>query len=124
MNRASAGFGLLEMLAALVVLALGCTVLMVAFGQAARTLEQVRASDRLSLVARSVMDAQRDQALQPGERTGVEAGVQWRLRVSREPASATLLPLFHLELRVAEGGRTLRLSTLVVQTQPRLAAQQ
>lgn len=123
MKRARAGFGLLEMLAALAVFAVGCTVLLVAFGQAARTLEQVRANDHLSLVARSLFDAQRDQPLQVGDRLGAEAGVQWHLRISREPGPANLLPLLRLDLTVREGRRSLRLSTLALQGPLALEAQ-
>ncbi|OCR22097.1 hypothetical protein AFK24_26320 [Pseudomonas syringae] len=122
MKRASAGFGLLEMIAALVVLALGSTVLLIAFGQAAHTLEQVRSSDRLSLAARTLIDDQRDQPLQVGERSGTEHGVQWLLQVTREPGPASALPLLRLQLTVAQGGRELRLSTLAVQSAPALSA--
>jgi len=121
MKRAG-GFGLVEMLAALAVFALGCTVLLVAFGQAARTLEQVRASDRLSLAARSLMDEQRGQRLQAGERNGRDGALRWRLRVTREPGPATLLPLWRLDLDVREGRRRLRVSTLAVQARPALDA--
>ncbi|WP_434681602.1 type II secretion system protein [Pseudomonas sp. R1-18] len=121
MKRVAGGFGLLEMLAALAIFALGCTVLLVAFGQAARTLEQVRAGDRLSLAIRTVLDEQREQPLQVGVRQGVEGGVDWQVRVSREPGPAALLPLFRVQLTVGEAGRELRVSTLVVQSQPKLA---
>jgi general secretion pathway protein I len=116
MKHAIAGFGLLEMIAALVVLALGSTVLLVAFGQAARTLEQVGANDRLSLAARTLIDNHRDQPLQVGERFGTEHGVQWHLRVTREPGPAAALPLLRLRLTVAQGSRELSLSTLAVQS--------
>lgn len=121
MKCVAGGFGLLEMLAALAIFALGCTVLLVAFGQAARTLEQVRAGDRLSLAIRTVLDEQREQPLQVGVRQGVEGGVDWQVRVSREPGPAALLPLFRVQLTVSEAGRELRVSTLVVQSQPKLA---
>lgn len=117
------GFGLLEMLAALAVFALGCTVLLVAFGQAARTLEQVRASDHLSLVARSLIDARRDQRWLPGDTQGSTDGVQWRLHVSLQPGAASVLPLLRIDLHVREGSRSLRLSTLAVQAQADLDAQ-
>ncbi|WP_426119035.1 type IV pilus modification PilV family protein [Pseudomonas sp. DSP3-2-2] len=122
MKHTSAGFGLLEMIAALVVLALGCTVLLVAFGQAARTLEQVWASDRLSLAARTLIDDQRDQPLQVGERSGIEHGVKWHLQVTRESGPAAALPLLRLQLTVAQAGRELRLSTLAVQSSPALSS--
>ena len=122
MKRAGSGFTLLEMLAALALFALGCTVLLVAFGQAARTLEQVRGNDHLSLVARSLIDARRGQPWQVGEQQGVEAGVAWRLRISREAGAANLLPLLRIDLQVREGARSLHLSTLAVQGQPPLAA--
>ena len=48
------GFTLLEMLAALAVLAVCSTVLVAAFGQSARALQQAQRSDRLSLTARSL----------------------------------------------------------------------
>lgn len=120
--RSSAGFTLLEMLAALAIFALGCSVLLVAFGQAARTLEQVRASDHLSLMARSLIDEQRDQPLQAGERHGVNGAVRWRLLIRNEPSSGASLPMYRLDLQVREGHRALRLSTLVVQSRPVLEA--
>jgi general secretion pathway protein I len=45
------GFTLLEMLAALMLMAICSTVLLVAFGQSARSLSQVNHSDRLTHVA-------------------------------------------------------------------------
>jgi general secretion pathway protein I len=119
MKRPASGFGLLEMLAALAIFAMGCTVLLVAFGQAARTLDQIRAGDRLSLAIRTVLDEQREQPLQLGVRQGVEGGVDWQVRISREPGSPALLPLFRIQLTVGEAGRELRVSTLVVQSLPK-----
>ncbi len=52
------GFTLLEMLAALTLMAICSTVLLVAFGQSARSLLQVAHSDRLTHAAVSVMDEQ------------------------------------------------------------------
>lgn len=122
MKGVDRGFTLVEMLAALAVFGLGCAVLLVAFGQAARTLAQVRTSDHLSLVARSLIDNQRDQSWAVGEREGTQDGVYWRLRIGREPGGANLLPLLRLDLDVREGNRNLRLSTLAVQGRPPLEA--
>lgn len=118
MKTAGSGFALVEMLAALVVCALGCTVMLMAFGQAAQTLAQVRASDRLSLAARSVMEEQRDQLFTAGERRGMNGTVHWRMQIAPQPGPAGPMMLWRLDLRVHEGANTLRLSTLVVQSRP------
>ena len=60
-----AGFTLLEMLAALVVMALCSSVLLMAFGQSARSVQQVDRVDRFTQTARSVLDDQAAGALQP-----------------------------------------------------------
>jgi general secretion pathway protein I len=117
-NSRQRGFGLLEMLAALAVFGLACTILLVAFGQAARTLEQVRASDRLSLQLRSRIDELRDRPLEPGTTRGVEGGMAWHIQVTREPGPASALPLYRLQVTVNEAGRELRAATWVVQSPP------
>ncbi len=109
------GFTLLEMLAALTVLALCSAVLLVAFGQAARSLKQVQASDRLSAAARSILDEEADGPLQPGSRDGTWAGgIRWHLDIRGLPVAANRLRLFHLDVRVHEGQRQARFGTLKV----------
>ncbi|WP_268796941.1 type II secretion system protein [Pseudomonas huanghezhanensis] len=108
-----AGFTLLEMLAALVVMAVCSSVVLVAFGQSARSLQQVERSDRLSLAARSVLDDQDIGILQSGRREGVLDGdIHWTLAVSEQAAKAGQPRLMRLDLTVSEGRRRAQFSTL------------
>ncbi len=106
------GFTLLEMLAALTVLALCVTVLLGAFGQSARALQQARHSDRLNLATRSLMEELGDGALQPGSTTGNWDGLPWTLDVQDQPVPPGAVRLLRLTLTVREGPRTARFSTL------------
>lgn len=116
MNRWRRGFGLVEMLAALAVFGVASAVLLVAFGQAARTLEQVRINDRLSLSLRTLFDEQRDRPLAVGVTQGMNGAIAWRSHVTREAAPAQTLPMFRLQISVSQGGRELSGATLVVQS--------
>lgn len=108
-----AGFTLLEMLAALTVLALCCTVLLTAFGQSARALQQVQGSDHLSLTARSLMDELAEGRLTAGDTSGVYGGNSaWQMRVSLVPQANPRLALYRLDLHLSAGRRQLHLSTL------------
>jgi general secretion pathway protein I len=101
------------MLAALTVLALCCTVLLTAFGQSARALQQVQGSDRLSLTARSLMDELAEGRLTAGDSNGVYgANSHWQMQVSLVPQANPRLALYRLDLHLAEGRRQLHLSTL------------
>jgi general secretion pathway protein I len=106
------GFTLLEMLAALTVLALCVTVLLGAFGQSARALQQARHSDRLNLAARSLMEELGEGALQPGSTTGNWDGLPWTLDVQDQPVPPGAVRLLRLTLTVREGSRTVGFSTL------------
>jgi general secretion pathway protein I len=110
------GFTLLEMLAALAVLALCSSVLVVAFGNGARTLQQVQRSDRLSLVARSLIDDANDRALQVGRSDGEWSGVHWQMDVSLVPGAAGAANAYRLDLHVSDGARQARYSTLQVRS--------
>jgi general secretion pathway protein I len=113
MHAPQAGFTLLEMLAAITVLALCCTVLLTAFGQSAHALQHVQVSDRLSLTARSLMDELAEEPLTAGDSNGVYgAETHWRMQVSLLPQANTRLTLYRLDLHLSEGRRTLHLSTL------------
>lgn len=108
-----AGFTLLEMLAALVVMALCSGVLLMAFGQSARSLQQVDRTDRLSQAARSVLDDQAVGVLQTGQSSGVMDGdIQWAMGVSALPGRAGQPRLLRVELTVSEGRRQAHFSTL------------
>lgn len=119
-----AGFTLLEMLAALVVMALCSGVLLMAFGQSARSLQQVDRADRLSQVARSVLDDQAVGVLQPGQSSGVlDNSIQWAMSVSALPTAAGQPRLLRVELTVSEGRRKARFSTLRLVSPSRAGAQ-
>jgi general secretion pathway protein I len=112
-RNGQAGFTLLEMLAALVVMALCSGVLLMAFGQSARSLQQVDRADRLSQAARSVLDDQAVGVLQPGQSSGVlDNSIQWAMSVSALPTAAGQPRLLRVELTVSEGRRQARFSTL------------
>jgi general secretion pathway protein I len=107
------GFTLLEMLAALVIMALCSGVLLLAFGQSARALQQVDRADRLSQAARSVLDEQAVGVLQPGQSNGVvDGGIEWAMNVAPLPAASGQPRLLRIELAVREGGHQARFSTL------------
>lgn len=110
------GFTLLEMLAALAVLAVCSSVLVVAFGQSARALQQAQRSDRLSLAARSLMDEASAGQLQAGHTAGDWSGVKWQLDVSNLPAGNSPARAWRMELKVSDGSRQARFSTLQVRS--------
>jgi general secretion pathway protein I len=110
------GFTLLEMLAALTVLALCAAAVAGGLAQSARALQQSQRSDRLSMAARSLLDELGEGPLQPGQQQGVWDGVQWTLQVRREP-TAPGPALYRLDLSVAAGGRRQTFSTLQVRAQ-------
>ncbi|MEN5028925.1 type II secretion system protein [Pseudomonas sp. Ps21-P2] len=123
-RNGQAGFTLLEMLAALVVMALCSGVLLMAFGQSARSLQQVDRADRLSQVARSVLDDQAVGVLQPGQSSGVmDNSIQWAMSVSALPTAAGQPRLLRVELTVSEGRREARFSTLRLVSPSRAGAQ-
>jgi general secretion pathway protein I len=115
MTRPQRGFTLLEMLAALAVLALCATVSLGAFGQSARALQQSARSDHLNQAARSLMDELDSAPLVQGHRQGHWDDVQWTLDVAPEPSVAGAAQLLRVDLRLTTDGRELRLSTQRVQ---------
>lgn len=107
-----AGFTLLEMLAALVLMAICSTVLLVAFGQSARSLAQVNHSDRLTHAALSVLDQEASGALVSGVRQGHLENIHWQLNIAQQPTRLGQPRLFRLDLTVSEGPRQAHFSTL------------
>ena len=119
-----AGFTLLEMLAALVVMALCSGVLLMAFGQSARSLQQVDRADRLSQAARSVLDDQAVGALQPGQSSGVMGdGIQWAMSVWALPTNAGQPRMLRVNMIVSEGRRQASFSTLRLVSPAKAGAQ-
>jgi len=115
MTSTQRGFTLLEMLAALAVLALCASVLLAAFGQSARALQQSARSDRLSQAARSLMDELDSSPLVPGRRQGRWDEVQWTLEVTPEPSLAGAARLLRVDVLLKSDGRETRFSTQRVQ---------
>ncbi|WP_426132822.1 prepilin-type N-terminal cleavage/methylation domain-containing protein [Pseudomonas sp. PWP3-1b2] len=111
MKRQS-GFTLLEMLAALMLMAMCSTVLLVAFGQSARSLLQVNHSDRLTHAALSVMDQEGTGPLTNEVRQGNLDGIRWQLNIAQQPTRMGQPRLFRLDLNVSEGPRQAHFSTL------------
>ena len=112
-RNAQTGFTLLEILAALTVMAVCSSVLLVAFGQSARSLQQVSRSDRLSHAARTVFDQEAAGPLHSGTRNGVLDGdINWQLEISQQPTNAGQARLFRLDLTVSEARRKATFSTL------------
>ncbi|MFJ4143857.1 type II secretion system protein [Pseudomonas sp. NPDC089734] len=112
MKNAQSGFTLLEMLAALTVMALCSSVLLVAFGQSARSLQQVSRSDRLSHAARTILDQESVGPLENGSRQGVLAGIDWTLNIRQVPGRTAQARLFRLDLTLQENRRSVQFSTL------------
>ncbi|WP_426178165.1 type II secretion system protein [Pseudomonas sp. TWRC1-2] len=101
------GFTLLEMLAALTLMAVCGTVLLVAFGQSARSLSKVAHSDRLTHAALTVLDQEAAGPLAEGVSEGDLQGIHWQLTQTRQQPH-----LFRLDLTVSEGPHQARFSTL------------
>ena len=107
------GFTLLEMLAALTVMAVCSSVLLVAFGQSARSLQQVSRTDRLTHAARTIMDQEASGPLQSGTKQGVLAGdIDWQLDVQQQATPLGQPRMFRLDLTVSEDKRKAHFSTL------------
>ncbi|MEE4813484.1 type II secretion system protein [Pseudomonas alliivorans] len=110
------GFTMLEMLAALTLMALCSTVLLVALGQSARSLSKVSQSDRLTHAAMSVMDEHTSEPLTPGHQQGsLGEGIEWQLNVARQPTHPGQPRMFRLDLIVTQAQREARFSTLKLQ---------
>ncbi|MCD5974389.1 type II secretion system protein [Pseudomonas quasicaspiana] len=107
------GFTLLEMLAALTVMAVCSSVLLVAFGQSARSLQQVSQSDRLTHAARTILDQEAAGPLESGTRQGVLAGdISWQLDIQQMPGRNGQARMFRLDLDVREHQRRAQFSTI------------
>ena len=105
--KRQAGFTLLEMLAALTLMAVCSTALLVGFGQSARSLSQVAHSDRLTHAALTVLDQETAGPLTEGDSQGNLDGVHWQLTRTRQQPH-----VFRLDLSVSEGVHHARFSTL------------
>ena len=109
--RRTAGFTLLEMLAAITVLVVGASIVLGAFAQSSRSLRQVERTDRHAAVARSLIDDFDLGALQLGQRHGNWQGLDWTLQISLDQALPGVA-LYRLDLALSEGQHTSHYSTL------------
>jgi general secretion pathway protein I len=106
------GFTLLEMLAALTVMAVCSSVLLVAFGQSPRSLQQASRSDRLTQAARTILDQEAIGPLETGTRQGTLSGIKWTLEIQQLPGNNAKTRMFRLDLSVSEHQRRAQFSTL------------
>ncbi|QVL18972.1 type II secretion system protein [Pseudomonas qingdaonensis] len=113
-NRRQGGFTLLEMLAAIVLLALGLTVLMSALRDAARDQLVGETKVGMAQVARSLMAEHSLQILQPGFEAGERDGIHWRFECTLRD-SLPGIGLYHLALTLRQGQREERFTTLRLQ---------
>lgn len=113
-TRRQSGFTLLEMLAAMVLLALGLTVLMSALGDVARDQVQGEARSDMAQIARSLMAERSLQTLQPGTQEGERDGLHWRFECTLRD-SLQGIDLYHLALTLRKGAREQRFTTLRLQ---------
>lgn len=114
MNRQrQSGFTLLELLAALLVMAVCSSVVLVALGQSVHTLRRVKYSDRLSFATRSLFDDLDSRTLQVGRTEGVLDGdIHWTLLVSEQAGQRGKPRLMRLDVTISEGNRYAEFSTL------------
>lgn len=114
-RRGQRGFTLLEMVAALALLALTFLVVMGGIGQATHALLLDQRATRLALAAQTVLDASLANPLQPGRQRGqLEDGVGWQLDIAQVGGHAKAR-LLRLELTLELSGHVERFSTLRVQ---------
>lgn len=109
------GFTLLEMLAALAVLAMCGGVLLAAFAESTRALGQSSKSDMLEQAARSLMDDLTAKQLVVGQREGQWDGMQWEAKIIEVPSPPGSVQLFKIELMVRSKGSQADFSTVRAQ---------
>ncbi|MFJ4064448.1 prepilin-type N-terminal cleavage/methylation domain-containing protein [Pseudomonas sp. NPDC089996] len=115
MNR-QCGFTLLEMLAAIALLVIAASILLGAFAQSGRSLQQVARADRHNSVVRSLIDDVDLGTLEPGRQRGRWQGLAWTLDVSPAAVAPGRVTLFRLDLTLGEGRHASRYSTLRART--------
>ncbi|PYB80999.1 general secretion pathway protein GspI [Pseudomonas sp. LB-090624] len=115
MNR-QRGFTLLEMLAAIALLVIAASVLLGAFAQSGRSLQQVARADRQHSAARSLIDDIDLGTLEPGQQRGRWHGLPWTVDVSLAAVPPGRVTLYRLDLTVGEGRYASHYSTLRART--------
>lgn len=120
-KRRQGGFTLLEMLAAIALLALGLAVLMSALSDTARDQRRGEAKSVMAQAARSLMAERSLHVLQPGIQEGERDGIHWRFDCTLRD-SLPGVGLFHLALTLRQGQREERFTTLHLQRMAQVAA--
>ncbi|WP_213881933.1 type II secretion system protein [Pseudomonas sp. dw_358] len=114
-KRRESGFTLLELLAAVSLLAIGFFVVFSAMGSATRSLLKDDEATHLALTARSIFDGHARGAVQVGQWQGDEDRVHWNL-ASTVMRSTAAVKLFKLELTLTDGYREEHFTTLRAQS--------
>lgn len=117
--RSTRGFTLIEVLAAMALLGVCASVLLVAVGNAARAMVHVENSDRLVSVARSLIDAQPWDMEKSGPQQGKWlGGIRWQASITSMAHGEGTTRLARLDLTVSGGERQVQFSTLQLLGRP------
>lgn len=113
--NAQRGFTLLEMLAAITLLVIAASILLGAFAQSGRSLQQVERADRQASIARSLLDQLDLGPLAAGEQRGRWQGMPWVLQVTLADSPGRIR-LYRLDLSLGTGRHRSYYSTLRART--------
>lgn len=110
----SSGFTLLELLAAVSLLAVGFFVVLTAMGNATTALLRSDNATQMAFMARSIFDEHARGPLAVGQSGGSKSGVQWKLTTSilRDTAPVRI---FQLDLMLERDGRQESFRSLAAQ---------
>jgi general secretion pathway protein I len=108
------GFTLLELLAAVSLLAIGFFIVFSAMGSATKALLKDDEATHLALTARSIFDGYARGVVKVGQLQGNESGVRWKL-VSTVMRSTDTVKVYKLELILKDAIREERFTTLRAQ---------
>ena len=117
-GRAQHGFTLLELMAALAILALTMTVLLGAVGDGSRLAGKSVRAGQMALQARSLLEGLGlSGPLQVGNSEGVldDGKTHWQLHIQPYPGSSAQVQLLHIELILQRDGQQQRFVTLRAQ---------
>lgn len=114
-SRQQGGFTLLELLAAVSLLAIGFFIVFSAMGHATESLVKDNNVTQMALMARTIFDEHARGSLPVGEWQGREADIQWQLRSSLVRNSAPVR-LLRLDLTLESHGRQELFSSLRAQS--------
>jgi general secretion pathway protein I len=112
-SRSQAGFTLLEMLGATVLLAVALGILLTGMGQAMQMLAKDEVKNRMGQVARSLIAETDNIPLQPGFTQGQRDSIDWRLDCTESEVDVQAgVGVMHLRLTLRQGSYEEVFSTL------------